>query len=217
MRSSAWARAPRRSAPGPAYGRSTSRGRRRARYEPRRRSSTCTGSSRAATAAESTSRRVVTGGVVEFRLDVARAPQIGSVRLPNSVGFAGIFAGRSASTPALVAHFRAFQAVGRRGGGARPPLERDGGGRVCGRTWGCGRSVRRSDRGLRPRPCESRGSDRCGYRHGRASSDRRACAAVWGRLQGQRRRRRRSRSRVRARRRGARGLQDIGRRSRDFE
>jgi phosphomevalonate kinase len=53
----------------------------------------------------------LTGGVVEFRLDVARAPQVGSVRLPNSVGFAGIFAGRSASTPAFVAHFRAFQAA----------------------------------------------------------------------------------------------------------
>jgi phosphomevalonate kinase len=53
----------------------------------------------------------VTGGVVEFRLDVARAPQVGSVRLPNSVGFAGIFAGRSASTPEFVAHFRAFQAA----------------------------------------------------------------------------------------------------------
>jgi phosphomevalonate kinase len=53
----------------------------------------------------------LTGGAVEFRLDVARAPQVGSVRLPNSVGFAGIFAGRSASTPAFVAHFRAFQAA----------------------------------------------------------------------------------------------------------
>jgi len=53
----------------------------------------------------------VTGGAVEFRLDVARAPQVGSVRLPNSVGFAGIFAGRSASTPEFVAHFRAFQAA----------------------------------------------------------------------------------------------------------
>ena len=51
------------------------------------------------------------GGVVEFRLDVARAPQVGSVRLPNSVGFAGIFAGRSASTPEFLAHFRAFQAA----------------------------------------------------------------------------------------------------------
>jgi phosphomevalonate kinase len=53
----------------------------------------------------------LTGGAVEYRLDVARAPQVGSVRLPNSVGFAGIFAGRSASTPAFVAHFRAFQAA----------------------------------------------------------------------------------------------------------
>ena len=52
-----------------------------------------------------------TGGVVEFRLDVACAPQVGSVRLPNSVGFAGIFAGRSASTPEFLAHFRAFQAA----------------------------------------------------------------------------------------------------------
>ena len=53
----------------------------------------------------------LTGGVVEFRLDVACAPQVGSVRLPNSVGFAGIFAGRSASTPEFLAHFRAFQAA----------------------------------------------------------------------------------------------------------
>jgi len=53
----------------------------------------------------------LTGGVVEFRLDVARTPQVGSVRLPNSVGFAGIFAGRPASTPEFVAHFRAFQAA----------------------------------------------------------------------------------------------------------
>jgi phosphomevalonate kinase len=51
------------------------------------------------------------GGVVEFRLDVARTPQLGSVRLPNSVGFAGVFAGRSASTPEFVAHFRAFQSA----------------------------------------------------------------------------------------------------------
>jgi phosphomevalonate kinase len=51
----------------------------------------------------------LTGGAVEFRLDVARAPHVGSVLLPNGVGFAGIFAGRSASTPEFVAHFRAFQ------------------------------------------------------------------------------------------------------------
>ncbi|HUQ51523.1 MAG TPA: hypothetical protein VM692_04830, partial [Gammaproteobacteria bacterium] len=50
-----------------------------------------------------------TGGAITFRLTGAGLPQIGSVRLPNSVGFAGIFAGRSASTPGLVAHYRAWQ------------------------------------------------------------------------------------------------------------
>jgi len=50
----------------------------------------------------------MTGGAVEFRLDGA-VPSIGSVRLPNSVGFAGIFAGRPASTPELIGFFRAFQ------------------------------------------------------------------------------------------------------------
>ena len=39
-----------------------------------------------------------TGGAIVFRLTGSHEPQIGSVRLPNSVGFAGIFAGRSAST-----------------------------------------------------------------------------------------------------------------------
>jgi phosphomevalonate kinase len=48
------------------------------------------------------------GGAVEFRLDPSGTPRIGSVRPPNSVGFAGIFAGRSASTPGLVAHYRAW-------------------------------------------------------------------------------------------------------------
>lgn len=50
-----------------------------------------------------------TGGAITFRLAGPATPQIGSVRLPNSVGFAGIFAGRSASTPALVAHYRAWR------------------------------------------------------------------------------------------------------------
>jgi phosphomevalonate kinase len=50
-----------------------------------------------------------TGGAIEYRLSGSGKPQIGSVRLPNSVGFAGIFAGRSASTPALVAHYRAWR------------------------------------------------------------------------------------------------------------
>lgn len=49
-----------------------------------------------------------TGGAILFSLAASGAPQIGSVRLPNSVGFAGIFAGRSASTPGLVAHYRAW-------------------------------------------------------------------------------------------------------------
>ena len=50
-----------------------------------------------------------TGGAISFRLAGSGMPQIGSVRLPNNVGFAGIFAGRSASTPGLVAHYRAWQ------------------------------------------------------------------------------------------------------------
>jgi phosphomevalonate kinase len=50
-----------------------------------------------------------TGGAITFRLTGGLVPQIGSVRLPNGVGFAGIFAGRSASTPELVAHYRAWR------------------------------------------------------------------------------------------------------------
>jgi phosphomevalonate kinase len=49
------------------------------------------------------------GGAIRFSLDAAGMPQIGSVRLPNGVGFAGIFAGRSASTPELIAHYRAWR------------------------------------------------------------------------------------------------------------
>ena len=51
------------------------------------------------------------GGVVEFRLGPLGVPRIGSVRLPNSVGFAGIFAGRSASTPEFGARYRAWKAA----------------------------------------------------------------------------------------------------------
>ena len=51
------------------------------------------------------------GGVVEFRLDPSGMPRIGSVRLPNSVGFAGIFTGRSASTPEFVARYRDWKAA----------------------------------------------------------------------------------------------------------
>jgi phosphomevalonate kinase len=47
-----------------------------------------------------------TGGVLQFRLDEQARALIGSVRLPKSVGFAGIFAGGSASTPSLVGRYR---------------------------------------------------------------------------------------------------------------
>lgn len=50
-----------------------------------------------------------TGGAITFSLTGSGLPQIGSVRLPNSVGFAGIFAGRSASTPELVSRYRAWR------------------------------------------------------------------------------------------------------------
>jgi phosphomevalonate kinase len=50
-----------------------------------------------------------TGGAITFRLARPGLPQIGSVRLPNSVGFAGIFTGRSASTPELVSRYRAWR------------------------------------------------------------------------------------------------------------
>ena len=50
-----------------------------------------------------------TGGAITFSLAGPGPPQIGSVRMPNSVGFAGIFAGRSASTPEFVAHYRAWR------------------------------------------------------------------------------------------------------------
>jgi phosphomevalonate kinase len=46
------------------------------------------------------------GGTIEFSLDPANEAQIGLVGLPKSVGFAGIFAGGSASTPNLVGHYR---------------------------------------------------------------------------------------------------------------
>jgi phosphomevalonate kinase len=46
------------------------------------------------------------GGVVEFRLTEPECVVAGSVRLPKSVGFAGIFAGGTASTPDLVGQYR---------------------------------------------------------------------------------------------------------------
>jgi phosphomevalonate kinase len=51
-----------------------------------------------------------TGGAIVFSLSPGGMPQVGSVRLPNSVGFAGVFPGHSASTPELVAHYRAWRA-----------------------------------------------------------------------------------------------------------
>jgi phosphomevalonate kinase len=52
-----------------------------------------------------------TGGLLSFELDACRMPQIGSVPVPNSVGFAGIFAGSPASTPDLVAHYHAWESA----------------------------------------------------------------------------------------------------------
>jgi phosphomevalonate kinase len=49
------------------------------------------------------------GGTIEFRLDADSLPVVGVVRMPNSVGFASIFAGRSASTPDFVARFEAWR------------------------------------------------------------------------------------------------------------
>jgi len=51
------------------------------------------------------------GGVIRYELDGAAAPRIGSVRLPNGVGFAGVFAGSSASTPDLVGRYHAWEAA----------------------------------------------------------------------------------------------------------
>jgi phosphomevalonate kinase len=50
-----------------------------------------------------------TGGAITYRLARPGLPQIGSVRMPNSVGFASIFAGRSASTPGLIGLYRAWR------------------------------------------------------------------------------------------------------------
>jgi len=51
-----------------------------------------------------------TGGIIDFRLDSDSAPLVGSVLPPNSVGFAGIFPGSSASTPNLVARYDRWKA-----------------------------------------------------------------------------------------------------------
>lgn len=52
------------------------------------------------------------GGALSFRLDRGRNPRVGSVRLPKSVGFAGIFAGGAASTPDLVGQYRRWSDSG---------------------------------------------------------------------------------------------------------
>jgi phosphomevalonate kinase len=52
-----------------------------------------------------------TGGVIRYAVDPRAGPRIGSVRLPNGVGFAGVFAGSSASTPDLVARYHAWEAA----------------------------------------------------------------------------------------------------------
>jgi phosphomevalonate kinase len=50
-----------------------------------------------------------TGGVIRYALDDGGGPRIGTVRLPNGVGFAGVFVGSSASTPDLVSRYHAWE------------------------------------------------------------------------------------------------------------
>jgi phosphomevalonate kinase len=54
----------------------------------------------------------VYGGLRTFRLDTGGRARIGSVRLPNSVGFAGIFAGQSAITSNFVGRFEDWRRSG---------------------------------------------------------------------------------------------------------
>ena len=61
----------------------------------------------------------LTGGAIVFRLDAARVPHVGSVQLPNGVGFAGVFTGRSASTPDLLARYHSWRAENPRQAAAR--------------------------------------------------------------------------------------------------
>ena len=51
----------------------------------------------------------VTGGVIQYRLGPGREPLISSVRLPNGVGFAGVFTGASAKTPDFVEQFERWR------------------------------------------------------------------------------------------------------------
>ncbi len=50
------------------------------------------------------------GGITDFRLDDANRPLFGSVQLPNSVGFAGVFTGTSAATPDFLRCFDHWRA-----------------------------------------------------------------------------------------------------------
>lgn len=54
------------------------------------------------------------GGSLEFTLNEDAEARIGSVRLPKSVGFAGVFTGESASTPGLVGRYRRCVDLGSR-------------------------------------------------------------------------------------------------------
>lgn len=50
------------------------------------------------------------GGVVRFQLDGGALARAGTVRLPNSVGFAGVFTRSAASTPGYLARYEAWRA-----------------------------------------------------------------------------------------------------------
>ena len=53
----------------------------------------------------------VTGGVIQYRIDPGAEAVIGSVRLPNSVGFAGVFTGISAKTLDFVEQFERWRSA----------------------------------------------------------------------------------------------------------
>lgn len=53
----------------------------------------------------------LTGGAIVFRIEAGDSPRVGSVQLPKGVGFAGVFAGHSASTPGLLAHYHNWRAA----------------------------------------------------------------------------------------------------------
>ena len=50
------------------------------------------------------------GGVIRFQLDARGAPRARTVRLPEGVGFAGVFPGSAAATPDYLARYRAWRA-----------------------------------------------------------------------------------------------------------